>query len=167
MNETDYANMLKNLYEFRALLIIFMGQLALRIMIRGLKGAGDDDWELKALRTLLNQLQRLNNDLSFYMNPENLLEITKRPMPALQYIGKWVNWIYKARKLFVPGYISDTYTFEDWLNSGASNIPIINEIRKWYREAEKIKITKFLQMKTIAMHKHCACRYCRSRAANL
>jgi len=133
----DYANMMQNLVEFRFMVVIALSHLMLRLIIQSI-GRDNDDWKLRSLRTLLNQLSRLDGDLNFYLNPMSAITITKNLAPAIQYVGKWLIWINNAKKLFIPGYKSDTYDIEQWAKSGMKQVPILNEYYKWQRDMEKL-----------------------------
>jgi len=131
----DRANMLKNLQEVRYLgyMLLANGIMRLTTMILTANG-DDDDYKIKILRTLINQLSRLTGDLRFYMNLEGMYDLIGNGLPSAKYVLDWLNWIKDATKLAT----SDTYTMEDWLWSGAKQVPGFNELRKWYNEMEKL-----------------------------
>jgi len=133
----DYANMMKNLVEFRYMIVLLIAQYSMRLLVKGLSGK-DDELYIRILRTTLNQLSRLNNDLSFYFNPRNALNTAKEPFPAVQYTIRWLDWLVKSRKMWMPGYRSESYNMGKWMWEGSKGIPGINEVKKWMNEMERI-----------------------------
>jgi len=131
--EIDKANMLKNLGEFRMFVYIAIGQLTLQLLLNTLSD-DDEDTKIKILKNMINQLSRLNNDLSFYFSPGNMLNTIENPAPAIQYLGKWLNLFSNLDKVVTK----ESYTLKDWTKSGSRLLPGFNEYNKWKRESERL-----------------------------
>jgi len=78
LSETDAANMRKNMTEIMAIMM-------LTIMALMLKAAFDDEKNSKGKYVAffwINQLTRLNTDMSFYVSPLQFEKLTRNAMPA-------------------------------------------------------------------------------------
>jgi len=85
-NETDAANMRKNMTE----LYILVTLSAIAILIKA--GMDDDDEDKKIAIFLLNQSNRLMTDINFYTSPVELEGLTKTAVPASDLIFDINTW---------------------------------------------------------------------------
>ena len=77
-NETDAANLRKNAVE----LVTLLGLMAVMLMIKG----GDDEKNNMYTNLLINQLNRLQSDVTFYTNPMSFESLTKQAVPAMSIV---------------------------------------------------------------------------------
>jgi hypothetical protein len=131
LSEIDQANLKKNIAE----LYIVVG---LTMIIMMLKGADDDD-DKNEYTFLINQLQRLNNDLYFYADPNTAESITKTLIPSLKTftdlkkaLNASYNYITKDGKRY-----DEEYLFMNW----ARTVPGINQIPKIKYQSSKVLST--------------------------
>jgi len=131
LSELDQANLKKNIAE----LYIVVG---LTMIIMMLKGADDDD-DKNEYTFLINQLQRLNNDLYFYADPNTAESITKTLIPSLKTftdlkkaLNASYNYITKEGKRY-----DEEYLFMNW----ARTVPGINQIPKIKYQSSKVLST--------------------------
>jgi len=95
-SEVDAANMRKNLTE----LVIYMNLLGIGLLLKSM--AGDDEDKNKFLiNYTLNQMLRLQTDISFYTNPASFESLTKNSVPALGLINDAGQWIESATLLMM------------------------------------------------------------------
>lgn len=133
LSETDKANFKKNMTE---LYIV----TSLTLLILMLKGAGDDDKDKKQYTFLINQLQRLDNDLFFYADPGTFESITKSFIPSLKTYTdtkKALKATYKYMTKDGKRY-DEEYLFMNW----ARVFPITNQIPKIKYQSSKILTTE-------------------------
>ncbi len=106
-NETDSANMRKNMTE----LYVLMAVAGVALMITAI--AGDDDEEkIPAANFLLNQMTRMHTDIAFYSNPLEFEKLTKSSVPIMQLITDSKEWFVDVSKLY------DEDSDEDIFQSG-------------------------------------------------
>ena len=106
-NEVDAANMKANLTE----LMIYMGLYGMSIL---LKMSMDDEDEKNNFigNHLLNQMLRLETDITFYTSPVSFEALTKSSVPAMSLITDVGQW-FEATGKFVIG--------EDEIKSGVNS----------------------------------------------
>lgn len=90
-NEVDAANMRANLQE----LVILMGIIGIGVLIKGM--AGDDDDKMIA-NILLNQLTRLQVDVTLYSNPWEIEKLIKNAVPMTVLIRNAGDWLDAAAR---------------------------------------------------------------------
>ena len=78
-NEADAANIRKNATE----LVILLSLMGVILMIKG----GDDEKDKFINNLLINQLNRLQSDITFYTNPMSFEAITKQAIPAMSIVS--------------------------------------------------------------------------------
>lgn len=133
-NDIDIENMKKNIIELRWLISILLVGLILSFAL----GAEDDDDEqyLYALRLLINQSSRLQNDITFYLSPNAFEQIIRNPIPimktytdAARFIRATTNVVMKDDKIYDSDY---------WLRNFARMFPLGTNIISTGAQATKI-----------------------------
>jgi hypothetical protein len=133
LSDIDKANFKKNMAE----LYIVVGLTIITLMLKGL--AGDDDDDKKQYTFLINQLQRLSNDLFFYADPGTAESITKSLIPSLKTVTDTKKALIATYKYITinDNKHDEEYLFMNW----ARTMPGFNQIPKLKYQASKILTT--------------------------
>jgi predicted kinase len=103
-NETDAANMRKNMTE----LYIMMTLMGIALFLKAM--AGDDDEEDQMVTNfLLNQTIRLRTDIGFYTNPLEFEKLTKTAVPMAQLVQDVASLVADTGNLFDEDVKNDVY----------------------------------------------------------
>jgi len=102
--ETDAANMRKNMTE----LYFLMGVAGLTLLLTAMGGDDDDDKQFAA-NFLLNQMTRMQTDITFYTNPMEAEKLTKTAIPASQLLVDVVDWFGDVKNLYNEDLKDDTF----------------------------------------------------------
>ena len=117
-NDVDAANMRKNAVE----LAFLVGLTATLLM---LSGGDDDDKKTFYKNLLVNQLLRLQTDITFYVSPTSFETLTKQSIPAMSLMTDTLNLIHASVKLMAG---------DDELKSGkfAGDSRFVKNLAKWF-----------------------------------
>ena len=109
-NEVDAANMRKNMTE----LYVLMAVVGLGLLIAA---GGDDEDEEKTIAAnfLINQMNRMQTDISFYTNPIEAEKLTKTAVPMAALVTDASDWFSQVGKFFND----DEDGEDDFFQSGA------------------------------------------------
>jgi hypothetical protein len=132
-NEVDAANLRKNAAE----LAFLLGLTAVMLM---LSGGDDDDKKTFYKNLLVNQLLRLQTDITFYVSPMSFEALTKQSIPAMSAVTDSFNVLKSTYKLMIG---------KDEIKSGifAGNSGFVRDISKFFPVSvqrytiSKIKLT--------------------------
>jgi hypothetical protein len=138
MSAVDKANLRKAFAEMNVLI----GLIIAGVLVSGLDD-DDDDEKTKGIRIVLNQLYRLQTDITFFDNPTSADQIMKNIIPALGVLkdfGKAMSDTYR--------YITQDEDEEDGRSlvtadklmlSWTKNIPFASQINKIKTNTEKLR----------------------------
>lgn len=135
LSEVDQANLKKGMVE--ALTII--GTMSAALMLKHL--SNDDDDDNMATNILLNQLYRLEADMTFYISPGSFNRILSSPIPAIRTyldaekaIDSSIDYIIQGSDMDGRSKLKGEDVFYKW----AKVFPIINQPAKFKTQAEKV-----------------------------
>jgi hypothetical protein len=137
LEEIDEANVRKFLRE----LSFIVTTTAAIVLISSM--GGDDDKDKSAFRTyVINQLTRLQRDITTYMSPSALASIVKNPAPVLSSVTDFTNIVYSAYRstILMDPYVNEGTSREELRlkRAAVKNIPFVNQIDKMGNKIEKV-----------------------------
>jgi hypothetical protein len=133
VSELDEANLRKFIREMSFALTLFM-------LIAVLSSIGGDDDDDGVRKYLLNQMIRLQRDLTTYMNPSSLASIIKNPMPV---VSSMIDIFRVGDSAIKSSIFGDPY-----VGSGEQqrlrlardierNIPFVNQVNKLIQKFDR------------------------------
>lgn len=132
-SELDQANLRKFMREFGMVLSISIAIVILTSM------GGDDDKD-GFRRYAINQMIRLQRDLSMYMNPSDMASVLKNPAPV---VGTLSDFFSIGGALIQTGVLLDPYTHTPGheqlriAKAVKKNIPFLNQYDRFMTKIEK------------------------------
>ena len=134
-SETDAANMRMNMTE----LYILMGIAGLGLLITAMGGDDEDEEKMYAANFLLNQMTRMQTDITFYTNPMEAEKLTKTAVPMASIVSDAGNWFMDVQRLYDEDSENDVFQSGPFKGSskasihGFSMIPGFSQGIKGYR----------------------------------
>jgi hypothetical protein len=135
--DVDKANFRKALSEMTWVL----GMVASGLLIEGLADDDDDDDAAKARNIVLNQIYRLQADLTFFDNPTSFNSIITNPIPAMRLFTDFSKAMSATWKLATQDEDLDKrskMTAEKVTMKWLKNLPFGSQIPKAIYQTEKI-----------------------------
>ena len=96
LSEVDAENMRKNIME----LIIYTTLASMLLVLKQIE-LPDDDPRKRALNALINQGNRLTNDMTFYVNPYAQKQILQQNMPAMSLLTNTAEFMNAAGRALI------------------------------------------------------------------
>ena len=135
LSPVDQANLRKGMVE----MVVILGTMAAGLLITM---AGDDDDDDKMVgNLLLNQIYRLESDMTFYISPSSFNRILSNPIPAIRSyldaeraISRTIDYMVQSPELDGRKKMASEDVFYNW----AKVFPFINQTAKFKTQSEKI-----------------------------
>ena len=138
--ETDAANMRKNMTE----LYLMLALAGFGLLLRAISGGDDDEKKNFVSNFLMNQINRLQTDISFYTNPMQFDKISQTLLPVFQIVTD----VYKIGD-DVQKFYDDDIDNEDFISGPFKGrnkalvhtgeaIPGVSQAIRLYRTGDKV-----------------------------
>ena len=135
LSAVDQANLKKGMVE----VITILGLMSATLLLRHL--SSDDEDKSAGVNILLNQLYRLESDMTFYISPGSFNRILSSPIPAIstyldaeKAIDSSIAYILQGEEEDARSSIDAEKVFTKW----AKVFPIVNQPMKFKSQAEKV-----------------------------
>ena len=135
LSPVDQANLKKGMVE----MIVILGTMAAGLMVKSL--GDDDDDDKMVTNLLLNQIYRLESDMTFYLSPGSFNRILSSPIPAIRTYLDAEKAISSTMSYMVQSVDLDgrkKMSNEDVFNKWAKVFPFINQTVKFKTQSEKV-----------------------------
>ena len=135
LSEIDQANLKKGMFELVSLLTFSIMGLLLQQL------ADDDDEPTPELNMLLNLTSRMQDDLSFYINPSSFNRMLSNPIPAIRVYLDAQAAVKKTARFLMQGEDLDgrkEITGEDLGTVWAKSVPFANQAPKIIGQRERV-----------------------------
>jgi len=135
LSSVDQANLKKGFVE----MIVVLGVMGAGLLIKSM--ADDDDDDKMATNLLLNQIYRLESDMTFYISPSSFNRILSNPIPAIRTyldaekaLSSSFDYVLQSSDLDGRKKMSSEDVFYKWIKV----FPFINQTAKFKTQAEKV-----------------------------
>lgn len=128
----EIANLKKNVAEIQ----MFLGVLSLGLMSKMASDEEDDEYAYLS-NFALNQIFRLQSDLTFYVSPASFENITRNAVPAFAVFNDVVKTIEYGERILFSDKATDKTTEAFWLRS-AKLFPVGSAGVSTYRATEQL-----------------------------
>jgi len=124
-------NMRRNLME------IFLYAMLTTLYLT-LKSFDDDDDEDKKRYLVMNMLQRVMADTTFYLTPSTFKQIIQEPIPMMKLYDRSVKAFSSAEQLIFNDDLTENQTEQKWANI-TNAFPYINQYNRFKYMSEKVR----------------------------
>ena len=125
-------NMRRNLME----IYLYAALFSIYFMLKN--GMGDDDDDDKTKYLVMNMLQRVMADTTFYITPSTFTSIIQDPIPLIKVYDRSSKALNSAAQLIIDDDLTEAETEQKWLNI-TNAFPYINQYNRFNYMSEKVR----------------------------